>query len=99
MKHILSILAALALLLPCTGAENYVYAKKTGDKNMAIALTSIDFVDGGMIPEEHTCDGDDISPSLSWSGVPDGLSRLMPGALRNGMSRLSTTSTCDIELE
>jgi len=24
-----------------------------------------------MIPEKYTCDGSDISPPLSWSGVPD----------------------------
>jgi hypothetical protein len=28
--------------------------------------------DGAAIPERNTCDGDDISPALSWTGVPDG---------------------------
>jgi Raf kinase inhibitor-like YbhB/YbcL family protein len=29
-----------------------------------------------MIPKEHTCDGSDISPPLSWSGVPEGTKSL-----------------------
>lgn len=29
------------------------------------------WADGGEIDPRHTCDGDDISPALSWSGVPD----------------------------
>ena len=28
--------------------------------------------DGAEIPVINTCDGDDISPALSWTGVPDG---------------------------
>ena len=37
---------------------------------MAIKVTSTAFAEGGMIPKEYTCDGADISPPLSWSGVP-----------------------------
>ncbi len=35
-------------------------------------ITSEAFSQGGEIPEIHTCDGIDISPVLSWTGVPDG---------------------------
>ncbi len=35
------------------------------------SLTSAAFTKGGGIPAKHTCDGDDISPSLSWDGVPE----------------------------
>ena len=35
-------------------------------------LTSPAFEDGGRIPPEHTCDGEDLSPPLAWSGSPDG---------------------------
>lgn len=38
---------------------------------MALTLTSPSFSHNGMIPTQHTCDGQDISPALSWSGVPD----------------------------
>ena len=33
-------------------------------------LTSPAFTDGGAIPEEHTCDGGDVSPPLAWEGAP-----------------------------
>ena len=35
------------------------------------ALTSTAFKDGGPIPRRFTCDGDDVSPDLSWSGAPE----------------------------
>lgn len=34
------------------------------------------FDDGGAIPVEHTCDGEDRSPALSWNGVPVGAAEL-----------------------
>ena len=39
----------------------------------AIRLTSPAFTDGGAIPEEHTCDGGDVSPPLAWADLPDGV--------------------------
>jgi len=39
---------------------------------MAIQLTSTAFSDGTMIPKRFTCDGEDLSPPLSWSGLPTG---------------------------
>lgn len=35
-----------------------------------LALTSTAFENGEAIPRRHTCDGDDISPPLAWSGQP-----------------------------
>ena len=37
---------------------------------MAIRVESPAFSEGGTIPRPHTCDGKDLSPPLSWSGVP-----------------------------
>jgi hypothetical protein len=37
---------------------------------VALELTSSAFVDGADIPARYTCDGDDISPPLTWSGAP-----------------------------
>lgn len=34
-------------------------------------LTSDAFADGGSIPRQHTCDGEDVSPPLAWDEVPD----------------------------
>lgn len=35
------------------------------------AITSAAFAAGGIIPIEHTCDGDDRPPPVAWSGAPE----------------------------
>jgi Raf kinase inhibitor-like YbhB/YbcL family protein len=37
---------------------------------MTLTLKSNDFTANGLIPSEFTCDGDNISPTLSWQGAP-----------------------------
>lgn len=37
---------------------------------MQLALTSPAFTHGQPIPRKYTCDGEDVSPPLSWTGVP-----------------------------
>jgi phosphatidylethanolamine-binding protein (PEBP) family uncharacterized protein len=37
-----------------------------------MTVTSLAFLDGGMIPRKHTCDGVNVSPEIRWQGVPDG---------------------------
>jgi Raf kinase inhibitor-like YbhB/YbcL family protein len=39
---------------------------------MTFQLTSSAFKAGGPIPARFTCDAEDVSPALSWSGAPDG---------------------------
>jgi Raf kinase inhibitor-like YbhB/YbcL family protein len=41
-------------------------------KGVPMRLESSVFKEGGTIPREFTCDGEDVSPPLSWSGAPDG---------------------------
>ena len=41
-----------------------------------LTVTSTAFRDGGPIPRNHTCDGEDVSPPLAWSGVPAGAKSL-----------------------
>jgi Raf kinase inhibitor-like YbhB/YbcL family protein len=41
-----------------------------------LTLTSSAFADGEPIPTAYTCDGDNVSPPLAWSGVPDGVQEL-----------------------
>jgi Raf kinase inhibitor-like YbhB/YbcL family protein len=38
---------------------------------MAFTLQSSAFQPGGAIPRRYTCDGDDVSPPLRWSGAPE----------------------------
>ncbi len=38
----------------------------------SLQLTSSAFSDNGAIPEEYSCEGQNISPPLSWSNAPSG---------------------------
>lgn len=37
----------------------------------SITITSTSFAEGQPIPSKHACDGENISPPLSWDGVPE----------------------------
>ena len=39
---------------------------------MTIKITSSSFAEGGPIPSRYTCDGENISPPLSWDKAPSG---------------------------
>ena len=44
---------------------------------MPLMLASGTFPPGAEIPSQYTCDGADISPPLTWSGLPDGTQSLV----------------------
>lgn len=44
---------------------------------MALTLSSGSFSANGAIPKKHTCQGGDVSPSLSWTGTPAGTKSLV----------------------
>src|SRR5579883_3409619 len=58
-------MAALAL-----GMTPFAGSAAAGEGAMALKLTSAAFAEGGAIPRKFTCQGEDISPPLSWFGVP-----------------------------
>lgn len=64
MHVLVSTFIAIALLGPGARAES-------GDRD-ALRLTSSAFTHGGEIPVRYTCDGDDVSLPLTWSGLPEG---------------------------
>ena len=39
---------------------------------MSLTLKSTAFAANGAIPTRYTCEGDDVSPPLAWSGAPAG---------------------------
>ena len=39
---------------------------------MSLTLRSTCFEHQGAMPTRHTCDGEDVSPALAWSGAPEG---------------------------
>lgn len=48
-------------------------AQDKEENNMeTISISSEAFKEGGTIPDEYSCEGNDISPPLSWQGVPAG---------------------------
>ena len=69
----ISLLAVLVLLLGMGAVACGGNGDETAPSGGAeMELTSAAFQEGGTIPTEHTCDGLDISPALSWSGAPEG---------------------------
>ncbi len=54
----------LLLILMVTAA---IAASGTGAE---FRLASTSFAPGAEIPARHTCDGDDVSPPLAWTGAP-----------------------------
>jgi phosphatidylethanolamine-binding protein (PEBP) family uncharacterized protein len=61
-----------AALLLATGALLLVDSGQA----MALTLTSSAFAPGEKIPAKYTCEGDDLSPPLAFTGVPDGTKSL-----------------------
>lgn len=43
---------------------------------MPLSIRSTAFAHGAAMPKRYTCDGEDISPPLEWSGVPTGAKSL-----------------------
>jgi len=39
---------------------------------MSITIKSSAFKEGELIPKKYTCDGENVSPPLEWSGFPEG---------------------------
>lgn len=64
-----ALLAGLALALAACGDPAPPAAPSAPED---LEVTSPAFPDGGEIPVEFTCDGDDVSPPLLWAGAPDG---------------------------
>lgn len=60
-------LTTLSLMLYVLGAG----AETKGGRVMKIKVESTAFNEGGMIPKKYACDGQDLSPPISWSGIPD----------------------------
>lgn len=44
---------------------------------MPLLLESPAFPEGGPIPIEYTCEGQDVSPPLAWRGIPEGTRSLV----------------------
>jgi Raf kinase inhibitor-like YbhB/YbcL family protein len=63
------LLAVAAALGFCSQANRQPIVSKKG-KIMNINIASATFKNESMIPSKYNCDGEDISPPLSWDSVP-----------------------------
>jgi Raf kinase inhibitor-like YbhB/YbcL family protein len=79
-------IATLALSLTVPGCRSDGSARKENIRkegvNMPAAIETLDirsdvFKSGETIPTRYTCDGEDISPQISWSKTPEGTKELV----------------------
>jgi Raf kinase inhibitor-like YbhB/YbcL family protein len=69
-----SLLAVALLLSACGGGDKP--DEPLPEAGGTLSLESAAIQDGGTIPQRYTCDGEGVSPPLSWSGVPEGTREL-----------------------
>ncbi len=73
-------LAVLVLSSPLLSNRAAAQARNAGKKKggpaMTLKVTSPAFAGGSMIPVKYTCDGENVSPPLNWSGAPSGTKSL-----------------------
>jgi Raf kinase inhibitor-like YbhB/YbcL family protein len=72
-KYWIRTLLGSALLISCHAVISMEFE---GERGMSMRIESSAFVHNGDMPVRLTCDGQDLSPPLSWSGVPDGAKSL-----------------------
>lgn len=72
------ILGGMFLVLLSAGCSGNQEVLQGGELagGMQIMLSSPAFEHEGPIPPKYTCDGENISPPLSWEGVPEGAESL-----------------------
>lgn len=69
MSRTLGGLLAVALALPGCTVER---TEPPREAAVVMTVTSPAFAAGDSIPAKHSCEGGDVAPALSWSGVPAG---------------------------
>jgi len=70
MRKCLLLLGFVFLIVAC-GSPEAATPTVEQEVTMAFKLTSAVFTHGEAIPTLYTCDGEDLSPPLSWSGAPE----------------------------
>ena len=55
---------------------SFIISLNAEEVKSSMKLTSPNFENQGEISQRHTCDGEDISPALTWSEVPEGTKSL-----------------------
>jgi Raf kinase inhibitor-like YbhB/YbcL family protein len=68
-----ALLSVVVLGLP-TACQDEEPLAETGEVEMT--LSSLAFQEGSPMPDRYTCQGEDVSPELQWSGPPAGTQSL-----------------------
>jgi Raf kinase inhibitor-like YbhB/YbcL family protein len=83
LKRLLVTVPAIVLALAlagCGGGEesaNEEAEMESPSAEVTLTVVSGAFADGDSIPSTYTCEGKDVSPPLSWEGVPQGAQSLV----------------------
>jgi Raf kinase inhibitor-like YbhB/YbcL family protein len=68
LRQIFGVTAGTLVLAACASAP----PPEESNMTHALEVASSAFEEGGAIPSRYTCDGDDVSPPIAWSGAPEG---------------------------
>ncbi len=66
------LIVLVLLVFQCKSQNQSAVSKSQKGGTQTMKLVSSAFEEGGMIPSQYTCDGQDISPPLKWENVPQG---------------------------
>ena len=66
---VIALLLAFGFAFTCA-RPTWILADESEGGRGVMQIQSTAFGEGDTIPKKHTCEGEDISPQLSWSGVP-----------------------------
>ena len=75
VRSVALLLAIAATASACAGSDTFPSpsTSSTAEATMTtFSLSSTAFADGAAIPRRYTCQGEDPSPPLAWSGAPAG---------------------------
>ncbi len=75
MKRTILICCVLALAAAAPGRAAEKKSVKKG-KKMTMTVTSPAFKHNSYIPAKYACGGEDVSPELNWTGLPEGVKSL-----------------------
>jgi Raf kinase inhibitor-like YbhB/YbcL family protein len=77
VPRLLALSTALPVMFLACGGDDGALPEPTtqaptpGEDSTTFSLASDAFKTDGSIPARFTCDGEDLSPALTWDGVPD----------------------------
>jgi Raf kinase inhibitor-like YbhB/YbcL family protein len=60
----------------CATALVLSWGAMAKEATMTLKILSPAFAENASIPAKYTCEGDDVSPPLTWTGVPEGTKSL-----------------------